>query len=676
MECPNCKSRDLDLNEAGGNLACVSCGTVVEENTIVSSVEFQESGDRSHVMGQFVSANCSKPYNSATRSRGRYGNSRESRDATLAMARRNISQVAGTLRLPAIYVDKAYRLYALALQRNFIFGRRQMHVVATCLYTICRQEKSPHLLIDFSDALQVNVYVLGKSFLQFTRLLNLALPVVDPALYIHRFSARLDLGDKMNAVSTTALRIVTRLKKDWINFGRRPDGVCAAAMLIAARSQGFHKSQEEIAKIFRISCETLRNRMDDFAATPSAQLTVDQFHLLDDANEFDPPIYVSHQIDAHGDNLELTLQDGAKPQKDQQSGDSCSEEDEEDEEAQDQGATGVRVGDTKVTVPIPRLKRKMASSNKIRLVQSVQTLYDGIYAELDELLSQVPGGDPDVLEEGSGDDGGDADRGNIKRLRDEAQDVLSTADLTIRGNAPVQHIPRLTDPKKAWAVDLSDQGVQVVMERAQAEAVSNAEKLRVIKEKIRTADQSKPELLEALNEQAAELEMDASQRFYELPDSGFTPSDDEINSYMMSAEESKKRTDIRNRMYGEFMQERQRKKLEKASREQEAFARANAAGKSRGKKAGRPVSQLQRARNNFASTTEPKRQSSKINYEKISEAFRSEAAAPAVPVELQPSGVAQAFPGGRPIADPIPEEEEEDDEEEEDEYADDDEEYM
>jgi transcription factor IIIB subunit 2 len=158
-KCPNCGGTDLDLNEAGGNLACVSCGTVVEENTIVSSVEFQESGDRSHVMGQFVSANCSKPYNSATRTRGRYGNSRESRDATLAMARRNIAQVAGTLRLPGIYVDKAYRLYTLALQRNFIFGRRQMHVVATCLYTICRQEKSPHLLIDFSDALQVNVYV-------------------------------------------------------------------------------------------------------------------------------------------------------------------------------------------------------------------------------------------------------------------------------------------------------------------------------------------------------------------------------------------------------------------------------------------------------------------------------------------------------------------------------------
>ena len=231
------------------------------------------------ILGQFVSATSSS-FSNASRSRNRYGNSRESRDATLAMARRNIAQVASSLRLPNIYIDKAYRLYQLALQRNFIFGRRQMHVVATCLYTICRQEKSPHLLIDFSDALQVNVYVLGKSFLQFTRLLNLSLPIVDPALYIHRFATRMGLEDKLSTVCTTALRIVTRLKKDGVDSGRRPDGICAAAMLIAARSQGFNKTQE-VAKIFRVAPDTLRRRLDDFKVTPSAQLTLDEFHQND-----------------------------------------------------------------------------------------------------------------------------------------------------------------------------------------------------------------------------------------------------------------------------------------------------------------------------------------------------------------------------------------------------------
>ena len=222
----------------------------------------------------------------------RHGDSRDSRDATLVNARRAISQVAAGLRLPSLYIDRAYRLYQLALQRNFIFGRRQTHVVATCLYIICRQEKSPHLLIDFSDSLQVNVYVLGKSFLQFSKILNLNLPVVDPALYIHRYATRLDLGDKMNTVITSALRIVSRLKKDWIATGRRPDGVCAVAMLIGCRAHGFNIGQGVISKIFRISSETLKRRLDDFKATPSAQLTIAQFNVNDLDLEFDPPSFI------------------------------------------------------------------------------------------------------------------------------------------------------------------------------------------------------------------------------------------------------------------------------------------------------------------------------------------------------------------------------------------------
>ena len=124
------------------------------------AIEFQEQGDRSHVVGQFISANCTKPFAGSTR--GRYGGSRESREATLANAKRVISQVATTLRLPHYFVDRSFRLYQLALQHNFLFGRRQSHIVATCLYIVCRQEKSPYLLIDFADALQCNVYLLGK----------------------------------------------------------------------------------------------------------------------------------------------------------------------------------------------------------------------------------------------------------------------------------------------------------------------------------------------------------------------------------------------------------------------------------------------------------------------------------------------------------------------------------
>ena len=35
-------------------------------------------------------------------------------------------------------------------------------MAAACVYTVCRQDAKPFMLIDFSDALHVNVYVAGR----------------------------------------------------------------------------------------------------------------------------------------------------------------------------------------------------------------------------------------------------------------------------------------------------------------------------------------------------------------------------------------------------------------------------------------------------------------------------------------------------------------------------------
>ena len=164
----------------------------------------------------------------------------------------------------------------LAVQHNFIQGRKTHNVIAACLYTVCRREKTPHLLIDFSDVLQSNVYVLGSTFLKFTRLLSLVLPIIDPSLYIHRFASRLELGDKTHLVSMSALRLVQRMKRDWIQTGRRPSGICGAALLIAARVHGFRRTQREVVRIVRICDVTLRKRLAEFTQTPLGALTARQ----------------------------------------------------------------------------------------------------------------------------------------------------------------------------------------------------------------------------------------------------------------------------------------------------------------------------------------------------------------------------------------------------------------
>ena len=61
---------------------------------------------------------------------------------------------------------------------------------------------------------------------------------VDPSLYIHRFADHLDLGPDRKEITNTALRLVASMKRDWIQTGRRPGGVCGAALYLACRIHG------------------------------------------------------------------------------------------------------------------------------------------------------------------------------------------------------------------------------------------------------------------------------------------------------------------------------------------------------------------------------------------------------------------------------------------------------
>ena len=301
--CPDCGSRDVEHQDASGASVCTECGVVVEENAIVSSVEFVEgAGGAATMVGKFVSGSSSKAFTGGGSGggggfrRSNWGFSRDSRETTLANGRRKIQEIASRLRLGGHYVDAAHRLFTIAVERNFVQGRRTTHVVASCLYIACRQEKSQHMLIDFSDALQVNVYVLGTCFLKFRRLLGLKLEIIDPALYVYRFATHLDLDEKANAVAMTALRLAARMKRDWITAGRRPAGICAACLLIAARAHGFSRHQTDVTKILRVCGFTVQNRVKEFESTPSANLTLEQFNTVDLETEADPRSFSRNRI--------------------------------------------------------------------------------------------------------------------------------------------------------------------------------------------------------------------------------------------------------------------------------------------------------------------------------------------------------------------------------------------
>uniref|UniRef100_A0A2K6VQN9 B-related factor 1 n=2 Tax=Onchocercidae TaxID=6296 RepID=A0A2K6VQN9_ONCVO len=288
-KCPNCGSSEIDDDSARGDSTCMGCGTVLEESTIVSDVAFQENSGGGHsLVGQFISKERGQPTNLS----GVPGLShQESREITYYKGRKLIEEIASQLRINQHCVNTAFNFFKMCVSRNFTRGRVRSHVVAACLYMTCRLENTAHLLLDFSDITQVNVFDLGRTLNFLTRSLKINLPTTDPCMYILRFAVSLDFGAKQKEVVSLAARLVQRMKRDWIATGRRPSGLCGAALLLAARCYNFNRTVADVVRVVHISEAVVKKRLDEFGQTPSSTLTIDEFSSVDLEHCEDPPAF-------------------------------------------------------------------------------------------------------------------------------------------------------------------------------------------------------------------------------------------------------------------------------------------------------------------------------------------------------------------------------------------------
>lgn len=101
----------------------------------------------------------------------------------------------------------------------------------------------------------------------------------------------LDFGDDTHKVASDATRLVARMKRDWIDLGRRPAGICGACLIIAARMNNYRRSMAEIVHVVKVAETTVQQRLSDFSATATANLTVEDFSKVWLEKAENPPAY-------------------------------------------------------------------------------------------------------------------------------------------------------------------------------------------------------------------------------------------------------------------------------------------------------------------------------------------------------------------------------------------------
>ena len=106
--------------------------------------------------------------------------------------------------------DKAIKYYNIASVNKFTKGRKTTQLVGAILYLSCRTIGTRHLLIDFSEVLQINLFVIGSVYLKLLNLMRKVVPIsvkiIDPSLFIHRLCDKLEFGNQSPQVGNTALK--------------------------------------------------------------------------------------------------------------------------------------------------------------------------------------------------------------------------------------------------------------------------------------------------------------------------------------------------------------------------------------------------------------------------------------------------------------------------------------
>ncbi|KAL6534716.1 hypothetical protein OROGR_013391 [Orobanche gracilis] len=265
--CNNCAKHDSLPDDMDGRICCSLCGRVIDDDNFAQDPTFvKNAAGQSRFAGNYVKT-----------TENEYSVSRQ---RTLDQALAGIESVIYALGIDGgdSISRPALAFYTIAVERSFTKGRRKEQVEAACLYIACREKKKPYLLIDFSEHLRINVYVLGAVFLELCKLLSLVEhPIVrkpvDPSLFIHRFTDRL-FGGRKPGVSRTALQILASMKRDWMQTGRKPSALCGAALYISALSHGLKCSKSDIIKVVHVCEATLMKRLIEFENTESGSLTV------------------------------------------------------------------------------------------------------------------------------------------------------------------------------------------------------------------------------------------------------------------------------------------------------------------------------------------------------------------------------------------------------------------
>ena len=286
LTCPECESQRFEEDSAKGELICIECGYVMDEDRIDESAEWRafnaaekEKKARAgqpltytkHDMGisTEIGKGSGELYKVSGNKRAQYYRLRKwhkrltkSKDRNLGFALSELNSMISKLNLPESVHEETARLYEKAVDQGLVRGRSMESIISALIYIVARKQGTPRTLDEISDASGIEKREIGRAYRYVARELGLRILPAKPQDYVPRFAGKLQLSGEVQA---RARNILKEARERDLLSGKGPTGLAAAALYIAAVLEGEKRTQREVADVVGVTEVTIRNRYKELA---------------------------------------------------------------------------------------------------------------------------------------------------------------------------------------------------------------------------------------------------------------------------------------------------------------------------------------------------------------------------------------------------------------------------
>lgn len=280
----DCKKSNLVTDLYTGEVACITCGYVINEKILEYGPENygldkQEYESSTRVGGKITlkmaDMGLSTVIQSTDRDSAGKSLSRENKQIfyRLRMWDRNsrsaltdksfhraftmLDGIRAKIALPEPVVEKTAYLFRKISARKILSGRSTQGILCATIYIACRLTGTPRTIQDIADAGNVKKKVLQRMYRFLIKELEINPETYSPTEFVARLVNATGSSEKTHR---DALVILDQAQRLGIATSKNPLSLAAAAMHLAALNNREKVSQLKISEASRISAVTIRDR--------------------------------------------------------------------------------------------------------------------------------------------------------------------------------------------------------------------------------------------------------------------------------------------------------------------------------------------------------------------------------------------------------------------------------